>query len=201
MAAAALGFRAHTGWAAMIAVGGDVGSPKVIGRRRIELSTSAEGAAVYHAARELDLSAARELVSRARREAEARARDAIASAVAELRANGWPVLSAGVVLGKIRLPTELDRILASHALVHSAEGQLFRDVVISGSEACGLPVIGIAADKLHDEVARGLGLEPRELERRLAALGKEAGRPWAQDQKESALVAWLALARSARAMT
>ncbi len=37
------------------------------------------------------------------------------------------------------------------------------------------------------------------LRRRLVELGRDAGKPWAQDQKESALVAWLALASRSRA--
>jgi hypothetical protein len=199
MRAAALGFRAHTGWAAMVALAGDAADPKVIDRRRIELSASQEDAAAYHAARERDLSAARDLVTRAIAEARSRARTAIDAVVESLHAQGWRVVGVGVVLGNAALPAQLEKILASHALVHAAEGQLFRDVLIAASEGRGLTVTGIAASDLYREAARGLDLDDRELARRLVALGKAAGRPWAQDQKEAALVAWQALVRSAHA--
>ena len=197
MTLVALGFRAHTGWAAMVALAGDVAEPDVIDRRRIELIASHERAAVYHAARERDLPTAREMVTRAIAEARSFARGAIDAVVTELGARGCRVVGLGVVLGNAALPAQLEKILASHAVVHAAEGQLFRDALSAGGEECGLAVTGIAANHLHQEVARGLGLRALELERRLAALGKRAGRPWAQDQKEAALAAWHALARGA----
>jgi hypothetical protein len=194
MTPAAIGFRAHTGWAAMVAVAGNPEGPTIIDRRRIELIHGSEQGHVYHAARELNLPAARALVARVLAESSARARGAIAAAVEEFREKGWRVGAAGVVLGNSALPSELERILASHALVHSAEGELFRKALVSGSEACGLAVSGVPANALHQRAREALSLGPSDLERRLAELGKAAGRPWAQDQKESAIVAWVALA-------
>lgn len=37
-APAALGLRAHSGWAALVAVGGTARAPHVIGRRRIDMA-------------------------------------------------------------------------------------------------------------------------------------------------------------------
>src|SRR5882762_6158032 len=39
---AALGLRAHSGWAALIAVGGSAASPEVLDRRRIEMAKGPE---------------------------------------------------------------------------------------------------------------------------------------------------------------
>ena len=52
-----LGFRAHSGWAALVAVGGSAGSPTAIVRRRIELADPAIAGSVqpFHAAEQLDL--------------------------------------------------------------------------------------------------------------------------------------------------
>ena len=198
MTPAALGFRAHTGWAASIALAGGDDNPVVVDRRRIELCDSPSRAGVYHAARELNLAAAKELVARAVAEASDRARKAIAAVVDEQGEKGRRVVGAGVVLGNAGLPGDLERILASHALVHSAEGALFRNALISGSDACGLAVTGIPSSTLHQDAARALDVEPTVLQRQLVSLGKAAGRPWAQDQKESAVVAWVALRRGAK---
>jgi hypothetical protein len=197
MTLAALGFRAHTGWAAMVALAGEVANPNVIDRRRVELVSAQQGAAVYHAARERDLATAREMVAHAIGEAHSRTRSEIAAAVDDLAARGSRVLAVGVIAGNAPLPTQLERILGSHALVHAAEGQLFRDALVAGGRACGLFVTTVPPNHLYDELAAALDVDDREVARRLAVFGKAAGRPWAQDQKEAALAAWMALVRRA----
>ena len=61
---AALGFRAHSGWAAAVALGGSPRSPEVIDRRRIELIEpgSPGGVQPYHVARTMDLPRAEEFI-------------------------------------------------------------------------------------------------------------------------------------------
>src|SRR5262249_6175684 len=62
MKRAGVGFREHTGWAAMVALGGRVHAPVVVARRRYELCEDDLPRAVYHAARPLDLENAEKLV-------------------------------------------------------------------------------------------------------------------------------------------
>ena len=59
-----LGFRVHSGWAAVVAVRGPVSSPAVVDRRRIELADPAIIGSLqpFHAAAELDPVAAEELI-------------------------------------------------------------------------------------------------------------------------------------------
>src|SRR5207248_5057360 len=65
MKRAGIGFREHTGWAAMVALGGGVTAPVVLARNRYELSEGDLPRAVYHAARQLDLENAGRLVRQA----------------------------------------------------------------------------------------------------------------------------------------
>jgi hypothetical protein len=45
----------------------------------------------------------------------------------------------GLLLSSSRpLPKELTAILASHALIHTAEGEMYRDVLRSGCEKAGV---------------------------------------------------------------
>jgi hypothetical protein len=78
-------------------------------------------------------------------------------------------------------------------LVHAAEGELYRRVLVRACEACGIRALPIPAKEIELRAAGALGIAPAGLPARLAALGKHAGRPWARDQKESALAAWIAL--------
>src|SRR5215468_8861694 len=76
---AALGLRAHSGWAALVVVAGPLRSPVVIGRQRIELVDPAipEAKQPYHAAAQLDLGEAEKLVKRCADEAESLACQAL----------------------------------------------------------------------------------------------------------------------------
>jgi hypothetical protein len=85
-------------------------------------------------------------------------------------------------------------VLASHALIHAAEGELFREVLREASRRCGLGVLEVKERDLEDLAAQALQGGAAEWRRRLAEWGKALGPPWTQDQKRAALGAWLALA-------
>jgi len=175
----ALGFVAHTGWAIAVAVGTGK-APFLLDRRRIELvSAGREVAFVYHAAQELGLTEAERKVAEVRREAEIRAREAIALQVATLRKGGHEPGQCAIVGSRKAVPTDLGTILQSHALVHAAEGGLYREALALGAKANGLEAMTITPDELD----LGAAL--------LRDLGRGAGPPWGRDQKLAALAAAL----------
>lgn len=200
MTQAALGFRAHSGWAAVVAVAGPRGAlgaravPAVIDRRRIELVEPGMPWQPYHAAEKLELKEAEELVKRCIDGARGLARRAIRAVTEDLRKSGHEVVGCGVLLASGRpLPT-LAATLASHALIHTAEGELFREALVHASQKHNLPVTGVREKELFARAAADLRLPVEELQGRIAELGRVLGPPWRQDQKYAALVAWLALA-------
>ncbi len=197
---AALGFRAHSGWAALVVVAGSPRSPAVIDRRRIELvdPRTPGGKQPYHAAERLDLKKAEELVRRCTDEARRLARQALRTAMDDLREKGHDVVGCGILLGSGRPATTLAATLASHALIHTAEGELFRDVLARASDHCGLPVMGVRERELYVRGAAELRIPGDELQRRLTEMGRPLGPPWTQDEKHAALVGWLALAARPR---
>ena len=97
----ALGFRTHSGWAAMVAVAGTLDAPQVLTRRRIttadpEVPGSKQP---YHSAAELPLREADELVLNAIESSRALALDAISAAVHALRSRGHEVAGCGLLSG------------------------------------------------------------------------------------------------------
>ena len=82
---AALGFRAHSGWAAAVVVGGSPGSPVVLDRRRIELIDSTIPGQPYHAAAEMSFSEAERFIAQCIRRTHRLACQAVKSVVDELR--------------------------------------------------------------------------------------------------------------------
>ena len=116
MIRAALGLRAHSGWAAMVAVSGLTGAPEVIDRRRVELAALEISRPVqpYHAATELELKEAGEYVKRFAEEAKRMAKQALRAAIADLRKLGCEVVACGIILGSGRPAATLEATLASH---------------------------------------------------------------------------------------
>lgn len=195
MPCAALGFRVHSGWAALVAVAGSPDAPIIADRRRIEIADPAVPGSrqPYHAAEGLPLEEARTLIQHCEHSTGRLAQEALRIAIERLRQDGHVVVGCGALFGSGRPLPGLKAILASHALIHAAEGEFFRNAVRAAATACGLTVTGIRESELLGRAAADLGSSEAEVFRRLADLGRSVSPPWQQDQKFAALVAWLAL--------
>ena len=192
--AAAIGVRHHTGWAALVAVVLDGGEPVVVDRRRIEMVDDDRDA--YHAAAERSASpeAGAALIDRVAEAARRGAEREIAATVDDLRKEGYDVVAAGVPLGRSLPP--LASILRSHPLLHTAEGELYREALAEGADRCGLRVTESPVKAMLPHAAKVLGRGEQSLTRTLTGLGKTLGPPWQKDHKDAALLAWVALAAS-----
>jgi phosphoserine phosphatase len=92
-----------------------------------------------------------------------------------------------------RLPSALETILASHALLHAAEGDLYREALAEAAASSGLAVAGFPPKELYSEAAAQFGVTEAVMRELLARTGKAIGSPWRADHKEAALAALLAL--------
>ena len=196
--AAALGCRAHTGWAALVVVAGGVARPEIVIRSRAELGdpSGRVRSSVYHAARGLEPAAAATLVEATERIATEQAAAAFERTLREATTEGAVVRSCAVAVGKFAGGARLESILASHALVHAAEGRLYQGALLQSAEARGLDAIAIPERSIWEQGEATLGVAQHELRHWIDQLRREVGPPWAQDQKLAALAAWIALARS-----
>jgi len=170
----------------------------VIDRRRIELIASGIPKQPYHAAEKLDLREAAKLVGRCRDTARRQARRALRAVIDDLQEKGHQVVGCGIILGSGRPATTLEATLASHTLIHTAEGELFRGALIHASQHFALPVTGVKERELYECSAAEFCASVDALRGRVTDLGRLIGPPWGQDQKQAALVGWLVLAASQR---
>src|SRR5262249_36846162 len=156
----ALGCRAHTGWAALVVVAGGLARPEVVARGRAELGdpSGRVGRSVYHAARALEPAAAAALVEAAERVAAEPAAAAIERTVGEARDEDAVLRSCAVVVGTFAGGTRLESILASHALVHAAEGRLYQRALLQGAQARGLDTIAIPERSIWEQGEAALGV-------------------------------------------
>jgi hypothetical protein len=179
----------------MVALAGSPESPEVIDRRRITTADPAIRGSKqpFHAAEPLELQDAAALIQKCTESTRRLSREALRAAITELRAKGVEVIGCGVILGSGRSLPALAAILASHALLHTAEGEFYRQALVEAGEHCGLLVAGVKEREALDDGAAHLGMSVTELQNRLTALGRGIGPPWTQDQKYAALMGWLVL--------
>src|SRR5689334_17385923 len=97
----ALGFRAHSGWAVMVAVAGTIDAPRVIQRRRIVIADPEMPGSKqpYHAAAELPFAKAEALLRTALESSRALALEAVSAIVKELQSQGHEVAGCSVLRG------------------------------------------------------------------------------------------------------
>jgi hypothetical protein len=200
---AALGFRAHSGWTALIALAVSKGKPAVLARQRLHLvkTFTYEFRQPYHTGEKMPLDDARTFISRVEKEAKRLAYRAIRDLQKTLRAQGYELTRCGLVIASGRALPPLPQILASHALIHTADGELFRSALLHATARCGLGNTTAKEHELLNEASRVLRFTPADLTRRIGDLGRPLGAPWSQDEKFASIAAWLALAprSSARA--
>lgn len=189
MAKVALGLRVRTGKTAVVAVRGPAAAPAVIAKTIIQVAFTFEEGAVFHAAQEMPTAQARAHVESAERRFKKLAQEKLAAFVEDL---GADVAAVRLAAPEATPLPALEKIVKAHPLVHAAEIELYRRVFFAACEEIDAPVKRV--DDAATKVAVVLGWKPAKVAAHLAAMGKASGRPWAAEQKEAALAAWLALA-------
>jgi hypothetical protein len=142
----------------------------------------------FHAAEGLPLKQAEALIDRCRESTRALARlglDEIARA--------QEIGACGILRSSGRPLPDLAAILASHASIHTAEGEFFREAIRDATHDRGLRLRAVKERDLLAVCEEELRLSRAELDGKLAQWGKHMGSPWRQDEKFAALVAWLLL--------
>ena len=196
MKQAALGFRVHSGWTALVAVSTSKGFPVVLSRQRPHLveTFTYEFRQPYHTAEKKPLREAGNFIARMQDEARGLAYRAIHELQANLQKQSYKLDRCGLLLASGRPLPELSKILASHALIHTADGELFREAILHASARCGLRMESVKEKELLERARAALRVQPAALMRRVTEMGRSFGAPWSQDEKFATVAAWLALA-------
>jgi hypothetical protein len=136
----AFGFKAHSGWAALVVLGKKGSDLRVLERSRLELVENGQAWAKqpYHAAESLSSSEARKVVKLGIDSARRLALSEMRSALKRVRANGFEVAGCGLLIGTAMPDWSVEEILAVHFRMHQAEGVLFRDVLARAANRCEL---------------------------------------------------------------
>jgi hypothetical protein len=196
MKTAALGFRVHSGWASLIALALEKNQPIILARQRPHLvaTFSYTFRQPYHTAEKMDLAEAQTFLDQQRDEARVLALSALRAAQSEVTQQGYKLTRAALLLASGRPLPELCKILASHSVIHTADGEFFREALLHACGRSNLLVTKIKDRELLATASATLRRKPPALTRFVNDLGKPLGSPWTQDEKSATLAAWLALA-------
>jgi hypothetical protein len=195
----AVGFRVHSGWSALVTVSLENDAPIVVSRRRVHLVETFiyKFRQPYHTAGRMPLEKARVFVEGSLSEAKRIAGSALRSTQKELGNKGYELARGALLLASGKALPGLEGILKSHALIHTADGEHFREALRHACADCGVEIMCIRERELLERGVKTLRMRREKLLRRLTELGAGFGAPWTQDEKFAALAAWLVLAGAA----
>lgn len=196
MKAAAIGVSVHSGWGVIVAVAGGPGKEEAIDRRRLVIiDPKVTGAAQpYHYAEEMEIRTAQRHLTKCATDSTRLALEALTGVSADLQARGFTMMASSLLLSSARPLPDLEEILGSHTLIHTAEGEFFRQAFRCAFEQLKIPVIGIRARDLDDCALKAFGKAAHEIQKRINGMGRSLGAPWTKDEKTAALAAAIVLA-------
>jgi hypothetical protein len=189
MKRAALGFQMHSGWGVLVAVAKDADSVTLLDRRRIVVADPQDHGAIqpYHFAAQLKPPEQEKHLARCAASSCQLAATAITEVLRELDERSYRIVGAAILLASGRPLPPLAKILAAHPLIHTAEGEFFRQAARKACEGLQIPVTAIPVREL-DARAKGNALQQS-----IAGLRRTVGPPWTKDHKSAALGAALLL--------
>jgi hypothetical protein len=195
MKPAAIGIRVHSGWGALVAVCGKVGVEEVIERSRVVIiDPMIPGMSQpYHFAERLEIRAAEKHIAQCTAASARLAQAAIQSIIEQLDNRGYRVVASAILLSSGRPLPAFAKILASHAMIHTADGEFFRQAFRDALERLQIQVTGIRERELDERAGVLLGKASVGLQQRINGMGSTLGPPWTKDQKNAALAAALML--------
>jgi hypothetical protein len=188
----AIGFRAKTGRAICVVLGGTSEAPLVVKKFEMRLTDPKVPATFqpYHAVMELPWNQSQKAVRKSVAAIEAVARDGVKNLIGDLKSQGIEVSGVGIVGAPDR---DLARIGNFHIRAHAAEGLLFRQVLNLAAEAHGLKW-RLIPDKEFEQLTKSeLRAKASRIKRQISELGRTVPAPWRADEKQAALAAWLML--------
>ena len=196
MKRAAIGVRVHSGWGALVVVSGKPGAEEIVERRRVVIADAKMAGAIqpYHFAERLEIKEAEEHIAKCEATSARLAFTALREVLKQLEERQYRVVGSCILLSSGRPLPHLDKILASHALIHTAEGEFFRKTFREAFEQLEIPVTSIRERDLREHAKIRFGKAAPKLAERIAGIGRSLGPPWTTDQKTSALAAFMVLA-------
>ena len=141
MKSAAIGVSVHSGWGAVVAIAGERGTEEVLLRRRVVIIDSKiiGSTQPYHYVAKKEISAAEKHLARCASISEQLALKSFTQLSTELAQINFVPKAAVILLSSARPLPDLQAILASHPLIHTAEGSSSARLSAAPLTSCKFP--------------------------------------------------------------
>jgi len=185
----------HSGWGVLVAVTRDADGLEVLDRRRIVVADPEAPGAIqpYHHAARLQLPESEKHLARCVATSTSLASVVLSEVIRELSERRYRVAGCAVLLASGRPLPPLEKILAAHPLIHTAEGEFFRRSVSLACESLKIPVTAIRERDLEECARIAFGKAASRLQQNIATLGSTIGPPWTRDHKAAVFAGLLLL--------
>jgi len=194
MQRAAFGVQMHSGWGVLVAISLD--PLELLARKRIVTADPEIPGAIqpYHFAAQLEHAQREKHLSRCDVSSRCLAVTAIGEVISELNQRHYRIVGAAVLFASGRPLPVLEKVLAAHPLIHTAEGEFFRQTAAKAFYDLQIPVTSIRERELDERAKGALGSRASRVQATISNLGTSVGPPWTRDHKTAALAALLILA-------
>jgi len=192
----ALGLRVKSGWAMVVLLTGPTRAPRVLDRRRIELSDPARPRTrqPYHAGFGT-AQTSRAVITRLVRTIERRAHRSLKDLLQQYARAGVRPRAAGIVVGSVIDPA---RIGNPHIRAHALEGALFRRVAVESLRAQRIGSTVVLEREVYGIAAHAARVPERQMKGVVAELAGQVRGRWRAEEKTAAAAACLVLATRRR---
>ncbi len=193
---AAIGVKMHSGWGALVAVTLNSGKIEILHRRRISVIVPGAAGAIqpYHYVENFKLEEAEKFLANCFANSTRLAAAAIREVLEELRARKYRVIGSAIVQASGRPLPALQKTLAAHPLIHTAEGEFFREAFAQASHSQNIPTTKFRERDLPTQLQSTHPKSATKLLNQISLMGRTLGPPWTQDQKSATQAALLLLA-------
>ena len=184
----------HSGWGVLVAVSLD--PLELLARRRIVTADPEMPGAIqpYHFAAQLEPAEQQKHLSHCAASSCGLAVSSIGEVLSELNQRHYRIVGAAVLFAAGRPLPALEKILAAHPLIHTAEGEFFRQTAAKAFDGLRIPVTPIRERELDERAGAVFGNRASRVQASISNLGTTVGPPWTRDHKTAALAAALILA-------
>ena len=178
-----------------MAVSGRDAETVVIDRRRIiTMDPRMPGAKQpYHHVAEAKLTEAATYLEECSRVSRSLAVGVLEQVMRDLDRRHYRLTGVALLLASGRALPSLENILASHSLIHAAEGEFFRQAILDACRHLAIPITGYRERELDEHAKAAFGSSAVQVKRTIASLGKSLGPPWTKDEKTATLAGALLL--------
>ena len=199
---AAVGIFTHMGWVTAVTVVASDQFIKVVRTERIDTGDAGDREAIepYHVAagfRGLDRVPPppdpQSVIRRGLKKQQRHTLRNFRKLLGDMSDLGFEIADAAILAGRGKLAASLDKVLASHAQIHIAEGNAVRQAVDTSFKQLDVRVAWLDQKSLFEKTYAVLALEEDELTTRLRSIKPEILSPWRKEERLGAIAAWLSM--------